>query len=119
MQTYSNSHLAIINVNPKALAKGSDGRIHMRITTFNEGGIQYEDGLGLEDQWFSISSKEEEQSFRGLPTEMSLNGNQTEVFEFTKGLGSEELMLVYPANRQVLTTQTLLGKGLEVVKPQY
>ncbi len=119
MQTYSNSHLAIINVNPKALAKGTDGRIHMRVTTFNEGGIQYEDGLGLEDQWFSISSKEEEQSFRGLPTEMSLNGNQTEVFEFTKGLGSEELMLVYPASRQVLTTQTLLGKGLEVVAPQY
>ncbi len=119
MEAYHNSHLAIININPRAIAKGQDGRIHLRVTTFNEGGIQYEDGLGLEDQWFSISPKENEQAFRNLPTEISMPGNQSGVLELTKGLGKEDLMLVYPANKHVTTQQTVLGSGLEIVKPQY
>ncbi len=119
LEVFENSHLAIINVDPRAVQKGADGRIHLRVTSFNEGGIQYEDGLGLEDQWFSISALESEQSFRDLPQTMELGGKKTKTFEFTKGQGSEELMLVYPANKQVQTSQTLLGKGLEILKPKY
>ena len=119
MEVYNNSHLAILNVNTQALQKGKDGRIHMRVTTFNQGGIQYEDGLGLEDQWFSVSAFENEQAFRGIPTEIALKGNQSETLELTKGFGSEDLMIVYPANRQVSETQTLLGEGLEIIKPKY
>jgi len=119
LNTYSNSHLAIMNVNPKLIQKASDGRIYLRVTTFNEGGIQYEDGLGLDDQWFSISPLENEQAFRGLTQEIVLRPEQTEVFEYTKGYGSHDLMLVYPLNHQVQTQQTVLGKGLEIIKPKY
>ena len=119
MQPYENSHVAILNVNPQLVQKGTDGRIHMRVTTFNEGGVQYEDGLGKADQWFSISPSEEEQAYRDLPAGLTVPGNDSGSVEMIKGYGQEKLMIVYPSNKQVNEDQTTLGLGLQTLDPSY
>ncbi|MCF8059732.1 MAG: S8 family serine peptidase [Bacteriovoracaceae bacterium] len=117
MQTYANSHLAIMEIDPSKLALTKEGRINMKITVFSEGGVEYEDGL--QQEWFTVSPLEEEQAYRKIPASIKVPAMAKDTVELTKGYGKESLMIVSPFNYQVGNTRTSTGRGLSILKPQF
>lgn len=115
METYANSHITIMEIDPEKLLLTDDGRINLKVTVFSEGGVEYEDGL--QERWFTISPREEEQAFRSIPEKVELKAGETKTLDLVKGHGIETLMLVTPFNYQVDQTQTTVGKGLQILRP--
>ncbi|MEC7276997.1 MAG: S8 family serine peptidase [Bdellovibrionota bacterium] len=117
MKVYENSNLAILEIDPNRIGKTKEGRIRLKATIFNEGGVEYEDNL--QNKWFTISPQEREQAFRGLPDSFEMNPGQSMTLDLTKGFGKEDLMIVAPFNFQVGNRQTTVGAGLNIVKPTF
>ncbi len=117
MKGYANSNLAILELDLANIARTDEGRIRIKPTMFNEGGIEYEDNL--QERWFTISPQEREQSFRDIPEAFTLAPGESKTVELTKGFGSENLMIASPTNLQIGNRQTTVGAGLEIVKPTF
>lgn len=117
MKVYDNSNLAVVELDVDRIAKTKEGRIRLKPTIFNEGGIEYEDNL--QEKWFTISPQEREQSFRDIPEGFTLKPNESKTLELTKGFGTEKLMIASPTNLQIGNRQTTVGSGLEIVKPVF
>ena len=117
MITYPNSHLAIVEVNPALLKLTNEGRLNFKIAVFSEGGVEFEDKL--QDKWFTLSPKVNEQSYLDIPFGVKLKGDEEKAFELKKGYGSAPLMLVSPTNYQVSQERTEEGKGLMILYPDF
>jgi hypothetical protein len=68
--------------------------------------------------WKKISLEERSQSYVGLPESVLISPNETQSFQFSKGEGFENLLILMPDNRTVISDTQHDSQGT-VVHPSF
>ncbi|PIS11615.1 MAG: serine protease, partial [Bdellovibrio sp. CG10_big_fil_rev_8_21_14_0_10_47_8] len=108
MQPFNHSTVVVVEADVTNLAVASDGLLHFKVATiFNEAStVEMDDYLGRgPGQWQKISLEDRAQAFMDLPELVSIEPGQSITSEFTKGEGFQSLLLLYPDNRSVFSSQ--------------
>lgn len=104
------------------LAKTPTGELQVKVAALDAGGD--DQNLGddyyklTEKEWMPISVQADSQSFVGLPETVEVKAGETVNVQFTKGQGSQPLMLLLPDNATVVS-DVLSDKQMILVNPVF
>ncbi len=102
MQAFEHSTIAILETPVSSLNLTSTGTLAVRIATSAQTGsaIEPDDFLSNDPKkWRQLNLRAHGASFVELPDSVTLNGGETKTVSFTKGAGSEPLLVLYPNGR--------------------
>jgi minor extracellular serine protease Vpr len=98
--TFAHSTIAILNVSMDKLVKASGDKLKIKILTVGEyDSPDRDDYLGNQKTtWKTISANAVDQSYKDLPNVVSIVAGSSESIPFTKGNGSDAMILYLPHN---------------------
>lgn len=107
MAPFPHSTIAVIEAPLAKIAKAADGTISIKAAALGGGGsdmIEADDYLGpiSSGGWLTLAGAPEAQAFNGLPEVLQLGPGAQTVLPYTRGTGSEKLVIYYPSNELLL-----------------
>jgi subtilisin family serine protease len=106
MKTYSNSTIAVVEVDRSDLMTRPSGELAVKITATaaDDYNIESDDFLGSESEWRKIDVSDRAPSFRDMPESTTLAAGEETTLELTKGQRSDDLLVLMPQNPASLGT---------------
>lgn len=104
MTVFNRSTVVVVEADISKLAVRKDGQLSVKIATiFNEASsVEMDDFLAKgADEYSLLPLAEEAQAFVGLPQSVELKAGETSTASFSKGQGSNKLLLLLPDNEAV------------------
>lgn len=102
MQAFEHSTIAVLETPLSALNLTSAGTLAVRIATSAQTGsaIEPDDFLSNNPKkWRQLNLRPSGAAFVELPASVTLAGSETKTVSFTKGAGTEQLLVLYPNGR--------------------
>ena len=120
MITYSDSTIAIVEVEKSLLATRPSGELAVKIltTSQDESNTESDDYLKSESKWKPIDLSEKAASYLELPAIVQMAGNSAQKVEFTKGQSRQDLLVLMPQNPSYLDT-LIKDQQLALPKPVF
>jgi len=103
MMNINHSTVAVVEVPVDELGTTESGALSIRVATISDNdSVQTDDFLEKSlSQWTRISVQESSQAFMGMPEKTTVNAGQEAVIPLVKGVGDQDLLLLYPQNANV------------------
>ena len=120
MVVYSDSTIAIVEVEKSLLVTRATGELAVKIVTTaqDENNTQSDDYLGAESKWKTLDLSDKAAGYLDLPAVIQLTPNSTQTVEFTKGQGRQDLLVLMPQNPSSLDT-LLNDQQMALPKPVF
>jgi minor extracellular serine protease Vpr len=121
MTLFNNSTAALLEASVSALAKTKEGNLALKlVVTHNEqSSVQMDDYL---NQTFTtnllIALKNQDQAFVDLPEVFTLESEQTQKVELTKGSANGSLLVLMPDNK-FSVSDLVMDAQAQIVEPQF
>lgn len=117
MKLYSNSTIAIVEVDREVLATRRSGELAVKIavSSVDDYNVQSDDFLSQKSKWKNIDISDKAMAFRNMPEVSKIDGKGRLTVELTKGHRSDDLMVLMPQN---MTTSGTLQKDHQLEVPE-
>ncbi len=118
VEILNQSSVIMVEADVTLLAKTATGSLNIKVATLiDEPSVtEVDDYLG--NKWNKVSLQEKSQAYIGLPLSVTLGAGESKTVDFTKGLGTQDLLVLMPDNKTV-ASDMIVDEQSQILKAKF